>query len=61
MPGSKRLRDFMSKKPLQDHLKNWEILKLIMDSKVWIAGEEPLLAGYIISLFNFPEKLLLSF
>jgi len=56
MPGSKRLRDFMSKKPLQDHLKNWEILKLIMDSKVWKAGEEPLVAGYIISLFNFPEN-----
>jgi len=46
----------MSKKPLQDHLKNWEILKLIMDSKVWKAGEEPLVAGYIISLFNFPEN-----
>jgi len=30
---------------LLDHLKNWDRPKLIMDSKVWKAGEEPLVAA----------------
>ena len=60
MEGMSRLLSLLSTmfnvalgEKLLDHLKNWERPKLIMDSKVWKAGEEPLVAASIISLFEF--------